>query len=180
MTISLLAYVTTISGQLYFPRSYFFTLLQCNYFGKPVTFWERVFLQNSSFFRGALFFKTVTSIQQLFFQNSYFFRAKLLPKSHFLRISSYYTAVTFWNSYLFGKEQLLHSIKFFERATFCEKLIFWRSNNPHYLFFRKTVLSITATFSKELLFHNMLFQKKYNFTATLPFHSCTSCVSVCN
>ena len=138
------------------------------------------FLRTAAFLEELFFFKTVTSMQQLFFQNSYFFRAKLLPSSHFLRISSYYRAVTFWNSYLFGTEQLLHSIKFFERATFCEKLIFWRSNNPHYLFFRKTVLSITATFSKELLFHNMLFQKKYNFTATLPFHSCTSCVSVCN
>ena len=177
MTISLLAYVTTILGQLYFHRSYFFTHLQCNYFGKPVTFSERVFLQNSSFFRGAIFFQNSHFYETVIFSEQLIFQSETSTEQSLLE--NYYRAVTFWNSFLFGTEKLLHSIKFFERPTFCEKVIFWRSNNPHYLFFQKTVLSITATFSKELLFHNMLFQKKYNFTATLPFHSCTSCLSVC-
>ena len=77
-------------------------------------------------------------------------------------------------------EQLLRSIKFLERATFWEKLIFRRSNIPHYLPFQENVLSIAATFPEELLFHSMLFQKRYNFIATLPFHSCTFCLSVSN
>ena len=38
MAISNLAYVATFSGQLYFRRSYFFTLLQSNYFYTAVIF----------------------------------------------------------------------------------------------------------------------------------------------
>ena len=56
---SLLAYVATFSGQLYFGRSYFFTLFQRNYFDTTVTFLQQLFLQNSCFL--------------LLFENSHFF-----------------------------------------------------------------------------------------------------------
>ena len=35
-----------------------------------------------------------------------------------------------------------------------------------------------ATFSKELLYYNILFQRRYFFTASLPFHRYTSFLSV--
>ena len=85
IAISPLAYVATFSGQLYFGRSYFFTLFQSNYFDTTVTFLGQPHLQKSCFF---LFFRTVTFSQKLFFQNSFFFGAKLLQSSHFLRIRS--------------------------------------------------------------------------------------------
>ena len=113
----LLAYVTIFSGQLYFRRSYFFTVLHCNYFEIPVTFSEQLFLQNSSFFGGASFFRLVTSTQQLLLENIFFFRTKLLPTSHFLRTSCYYRAVTFRNNYVF----------------------WWRSNNRIKILFRINV-----------------------------------------
>ena len=59
IAISLFAYITTFSGQLYFGKSYFFTLFQSNYFDTTVTFSKHLFLQNSYFF--------------LLFQNSHFF-----------------------------------------------------------------------------------------------------------
>ena len=85
ITIFLLAYVATFSGQLYFGRSYFFTLFQSNYFDTTVTFSGKLFFITAAFFS---FFRTVTFSQELFFQNSFFFGAKLLQSSHFLRIGS--------------------------------------------------------------------------------------------
>ena len=40
--------------------------------------------------------------------------------------------------------------------------------------FRAATFSKDATFSEELLFYNILFQKSYYFTATVPFHSYTT------
>ena len=50
MAISILAYSVTFSGQLYFWRNYFFTLLQSNYFDTAITFSEQLFLQSSYIF----------------------------------------------------------------------------------------------------------------------------------
>ena len=60
--------VTTLTQQLLFRSSYFFT--------------------TASFLRSS-FFRTITFSHQLFFQNSFFFRVKLLQSSHFLRKGSY-------------------------------------------------------------------------------------------
>ena len=60
IAISLLAYVATFSGQLYFGRSYFFTLFQSNYFDTIVTFSGQLFLQYSCCFVLFHFFRTVT------------------------------------------------------------------------------------------------------------------------
>ena len=86
IAISLIGCVATFSGQLYFWRSYFFTLFQSDYFDTAVTFSEQLCFQSSCFF--LLFFTTVTYSQQLFFQNSFFFRVTILQSSHFLRIRS--------------------------------------------------------------------------------------------
>ena len=86
IAISLLAYVATLSGQVYFRRSYFFTLFQSDYFDTTVNFPEQLFLQRNRFFRIS-FSRGVTYLQHfLFFQSIYFFRVKLLASSHFLRI----------------------------------------------------------------------------------------------
>ena len=86
IAISLLAYVATLSGQVYFRRSYFFTLFQSDYFDTTVNFPEQLFLQRNRFFRIS-FSRRVTYLQYfLFFQSIYFFRVKLLASSHFLRI----------------------------------------------------------------------------------------------
>ena len=85
IVISLLTYVAILSGQVYFRRSYFFTLSQSDYFDTTVHFPEQLFLQRSRFFRISIS-RGVTYLQQLFFQSSYFFRGKLLANSHFLRI----------------------------------------------------------------------------------------------
>ena len=86
IAIFLLAYVATLSGQVYFRRSYFFTLFQSDYFDTTVNFPEQLFLQRNRFFRIS-FSRRVTYLQHfLFFQSIYFFRVKLLASSHFLRI----------------------------------------------------------------------------------------------
>ena len=82
IAISLLAYVATFSEQLYFGRSYFFTLFRSNYFDSTV----KLLRLNSYFFGAAISseqlllspFSEVTFSQELFFQNSFFFRAKIL------------------------------------------------------------------------------------------------------
>ena len=61
------SFVATFSEQLYFWRSFFFTLLQSNYFGTTTTFSEQLFLQNCCFLWGASFFRTVIYSEQLFF-----------------------------------------------------------------------------------------------------------------
>ena len=99
IAISLLAYVATFSGQLYFGRSYFFTLFQSNYFDTTVTFSGQLFLQNSCFFplfqnshffAGAIFSEQLlcrseTSTEQALFENKKFFMAVTFRNSYFIR-----------------------------------------------------------------------------------------------
>ena len=140
LAISLLAYVTTFSGQLYFRRNYFFTLFQSNCFRAGAVF---------------SFFRTVTFSQELFFQNSFFFGAKILQSSDFLRIASSLpqllsgTAIfleelfrikTSKKRATFSKQVLLHSINLFKKTHFGKN---W--------FFRKWI-SALPTFSGELSF----------------------------
>ena len=80
-----MACLATFSGQLYFRRSYFFILLQSNYFNTTFTFSEQLCFQGSCLF-DELLFQNSHFFAAIDFQNSYFFRAKLLPSSHFLRI----------------------------------------------------------------------------------------------
>ena len=134
------------------------------------------------------FFRVTTSTQQLLFWDSYFFRtAAFFP---------FFRTVTFLQEFQdkdiqkranFLKQLLLHNMNFFRKDRFWKKLIFQKSNIPQYippffwkaaflerLLLQKTLPSITATFSEELLFYNVLVQKTYYFTATVPFHRCTT------
>ena len=83
MATSFLAYVVNFSGQLCFCRSYFFAILQRNYFD-TITSSGKLFLQSSSIFEEF----PCHSSQKLFFQDSYFFILKFLRSRHFLEIGS--------------------------------------------------------------------------------------------
>ena len=45
-------------------------------------------------------------------------------------------------------------------------------------FFKRPVFPLAVTIPAELFFHNILFQKIYYFTATVPFHSYAFYLSV--
>ena len=180
---SLLAYVATFSGQLYFGRSYFFTLFQRNYFDITVTFLEQLFLQNSCFlllFENSHFFAGVSFSEQLLFQSETSteqpFRKPL-------------TAVVFRGSYFFRRNYLgqryLKKNYVIKAGTSAQHQPFQKSNIPDYLLFLESCLFRAAIFSKDatfyssyifrrVIFYNILFQKSDFFTATPPFHSYTS------
>ena len=207
MMISLLAYLATFSGQLYFQRSYFFTLLQSNCFGKTVTLSEQLFPQRSCFFE-ELRFRESPFFAAVIFTEFLIFRKETSTEQPLLENRTFFRAVTFRNSHFFGsgiaqnkniyrraplsKQTLLHNISFFRRATSSKKLIFQIKNITYSTFseelpflegplFQKTLPSITATFSEELLSNKILFfQKNCYFTATLPLHSHTYYLSVSN
>ena len=202
MTISLLAYIATFSGHLYFWRNYFFTLLQSNYFDTTATFFGGAISSEQLLFLRCSFFRTVTYSmlisQQLFFQNSYFFRAKLLPRNHFLRIRRslrqfLFGTATFLAEELFRIKIYTEELLLRSRCFFCTHIgkrelfkaifritYFWRATSLERLLFQKTLPSIAATFSVDLLFNNTLFKNKYYFTATLSFHSHSFSLSVGN
>ena len=132
-----------------------------------------------------LFFKELPFSQQSllrgshFFLNSYFFRAKLLPSRHFLRIGSSLGQVLFgtptflvekpykdiFRRRTFPNQVVLCNI--FRRVTFWKKLFFRKSNSPHCLLLLDNYFIRVATFPEELLFRNILFQRRYYFTATI-------------
>ena len=116
IAISPLAYVASFSGQLYFDRTYFFTLFQSNYFYTTVTFLWQLFLQNRYCFVLFHFFRTVTFSQELFFQNSFFFGVKILQSSHFLRTGSSLQQLLFGTAVFFSEE--LFRIKISKKSYF--------------------------------------------------------------
>ena len=107
ITISLLGYVVTFSGQLYF--------------GKRST--QQLLFWGSYFFRAAAvfsYFRTVTFSQELFFQNSFFFGAKILYSSHFLRTAIF--SEELFRIKISKKERLFQSRHFCTASTFSKTL----------------------------------------------------------
>ena len=173
--------------------SHFFRVITST---QQLLFLEELFLQSSCFFWGAPF--SEQSLIPCLFHSSYFFRAKLLPSSHFLRIrrslrhflfgTATFLAEELFRIKIYTEELLLRSRYFFcthigKRELF--KTIFrityfWRATFLERLLFQKTLPSIAATFSVDLLFNNTLFKNRYYFTATLPFHSHSFPLSVGN
>ena len=144
IAITLLACITTFSGQLYFWRGYFFTSTQQLHFPTPY------FFRAAAFFS---FFRTATFLQHLFFHNSFFFRTKILQSSHLLRMRSSLWQLHFWApvSPCLGKKYLKKSY-FFKAGT-----------STHYQLFQKRYIlekanvsekhsSTLRTFSGRLLF----------------------------
>ena len=171
-----------------------------SHFFRVTTSTQQLLFRGSYYFRrGAVFsfFRTVTFSQELSFQNNFFFGAKFLQSSHFLRIESSLRQLLFRTAIFFGgtvydkdiykratfsKQVTLHKINLFRKATFWKKLIFqeinfcityifWRAFFLEQLFLQKTLPSIAATFSEELLFYNILFQKKFLSLVTLLIYS---------
>ena len=156
MAISLLAYVATLSGQLYFWRSYFFTLVRCNYFNTAATVLEQLFLQSSCFYERAPFSKQSLLRSSYFFQNSYFFRAKVLPSSHFLKADS-------------SLRQLL-----FRTATFLTEELFRIKIPTEELLFGEVTLAQLQLFQKRYILEKANYlEKQYSafptFSEELPF-----------
>ena len=132
-----------------------------------------------------------TFTEQPLHENMKFLKAVTFRYSYFFD-GGIFQNTTVFRRPTFSKQVLLHCINFLRRATFWKTVIFQKSNIPHYLLFLENYLfivatfskdvipSIEATFSEELLFYNKLFQKSYYFTATPPFHSHTSSLSVSN
>ena len=176
-----------------------------SHFIRVTTSAQELLFRSSYFFRTAAFFSFCRAVT-LFFQNSFFFGAKLLQGRHFLKIGSSLRQLLseqlFFSEELFriktSKKELLFESRYFCTAsTFSEKLhfgkswyfrkvifriafFFWRAAFFERLIFQKTLPSISAALKEELLFYNMLFQKSYYFTGTLPFHSYTSFLFVSN
>ena len=164
-----------------------------SHFFRVTTLTQKFLFRGSFFFKTAAFssfFRTVTFSQELFL-NSFFFGAKLLQSRNLLRIGSsllfgtaffleelltrYFCTVSTLSEKLhFGKNQV------FRRAIFHITYFFWRAAILQRLLIQKTLPFIAATFSEELLFYNIFFQKSYYFTAAVSFHSYTSYLFVSN
>ena len=197
MVISLLAYLATFLGQLYFLRSYFFTHLQSNCFHTTVTLSEQLFLQSSCFFE-ELRFRKSRFLAAVIFSEQLIFRSKTSTEHPLIENMNSYEnmAVTFWNSHFFGgeitqnkvfTEELLcrnstsaqHQLfqkSYFEKANFSEKKYSAFSIFLESYLFRATIFSKGTTVYNSYLFrratsHKILFQKSFFFTATLPLHS---------
>ena len=172
MAISLLAYVVTFSGQLYFRRSYL-----------EVTAFRVTTLTQQLLFLGSHFFRASACFEELLFQNSHFiaavifsqqllFQSETSTEQPLLENRKFFRVVTFRNNYLFGggivwnnvsTEELLFRSRYFctastfsEELHFGKKLISQKRNIPHYTFF-----------SGELPFQNGYFFKRLAFTVTL-------------
>ena len=128
IAISLLAYLATFSGQLYFWRSNFFTPFHTS--TQLLLFRRRYFFRTAAF---SPFSKQLLFRSSYFFGNSFFFRAKFLQNSPFLRTGS-----SLW--------QLL-----FELAIFSEKLFKIKISKEE-LLFQSSYLCTASTFSEKLHF----------------------------
>ena len=192
-----MAYLATFSGQPYFRRSYFFTLF-LTISTQQLLFRSIYFFRAFAFLRCSVFERFISS-QQFFFSEYLFFRDKTSAKQAPFENKKFFSAVTFQSSCYFGgviaqnKDiyrraplTLLNSISFFRRATFSKNLIFLESYLFRAPFFEKTLLSIAATFSEELLsqhtfsekllFHNYASSPQLQLLlTTLPLHSYTYC-----
>ena len=188
--ISLLEYVATFSGQIYFCRSYFFTLFQSNYFDTTVTFSGQLFLQNSCcfllfqssrFFAGVIFLEKLlpqreNSTEQPLLENRKFFTAVTFRDSYFFRRNC--LGLSYIKSASFSKQVLLHNINLFRKVTFWKKLIFQNINFRITYFswrpeFRATSFWKDATFYSSYLFRKATFLQ-HSFSEELLFHSYVS------
>ena len=132
IAISLLACIATFSGQLYFWRSYFFTIFQSEYLdtNNSYIFGAAIFLEQLLFllFQKSHFFAAVIFSEQLLFQSENSTEQPLLENKKF------FMAVTFRNSYFslfrikISKKELLFQGRYFcTVSTFSEKLHFGKS-----------------------------------------------------
>ena len=166
------------------------------FFGAAISSQELLFspfsepsLFRRSYFYRTAYFRSENSIEQPLLENRRFFTVVTVRNSVFFGRTVYDKDIL--KRATFSKQVLLHSINLFRKAILWKKLIFqkinfrityffWRAVFLEQLLFQKTLPSIAATFPEELLFYNILFQKSYYFTATVPFRSHTFYLFVSN
>ena len=100
MVIFLLSYLSTFSGQLYYWRSYFFTLL--NYLDKTVALLEHLFIRAVAFFKELRFRKSYF-LAAVIFSEYLIFRNQTSTKQSVCENRKFFRVVTFRNSYFFGR-----------------------------------------------------------------------------
>ena len=159
MAISLLAYVATFSGQFYFRGRFFFKLLQSNHFDTSYFFKAAISSQHLIFLK-SFFFRTVTSSQQLlFFSKQLLFQGKTSFGQPPHENREFFRVVTFWNSYLFGRG-IVQNKYIYRRATFSKQVLLHNIN-----FFRKGKFWKKANFSVKQC------STLPTFSGELPFQS---------
>ena len=178
MAFSLLAYLATFSGQLYFLRRFFIytslttltlqLLFRSNYFFRAAAFFKEFLFRKSHFLAAVIFseyliFRNETCIEQPLCENKKLFRAVNFRNSFFL-VELLLRINISTEKPLWSKQVRLHGISLlFLEATFFEQSLF-----------QNTLPSVAATFSEELFSHNILFQKSCYFIATPSLHSYTN------
>ena len=183
MVISLLAYLATFSGQLYFRKRNFFKLLQSNCFDTAVTLSEQLILQSSCFFE-ELRSRKSHFLASVIFSEYLVFRSETSTEQPLLESRKFFRAANFRNSHFFGeaiaqnkdiykrapssKQVLLHSISFFRRATTSKKLIFERKIFRLSYFFGELPFQSGHFFKIYYLLQQPPFQKSY-FPTTFFF-----------
>ena len=140
-----------IFGQLYFWKSYFFTVFESNFFQSitRVTFSEQLFLQSRCLFWGAPFSKQ--SLFSSFFPPEYLLvQSETSTQETNLENRKFFSVVTFQNSYpqKTSTEELFFQSRFFcttstfsKKSKILKKDTFWEKQN-----------SALPTFSRELSF----------------------------
>ena len=136
-------------------------------------------------FRSIYYFKAAAFFKQLRFRKSHFlavvifseyliFRNETSNEQQLCENRKFFRAVPFRNSYLFGGV-IAQNKDIYRRAPLIEAGTSAFSKN---ILFLESYLFWAATFSYELLSHNILFQRSCYFIAALPLHSYTYYLSV--
>ena len=155
-------------GKLYFRRSYFFTLLQSNYFATTVTFSEQLYLQSICFFWPAPF------SEQSLLRSSYCFRIATFSEQNFYRAATTWEKEVLWVSYFseqlpFWRRNCLEwrylqkSCYFFEAGTSAQHQLFQKSYilGEKKQFFRKAIFRITHFFGEPRFYSSYFFKRRY-------------------
>ena len=121
MTISLLPYLLTFSRELYFRKSYFFTLHQSNYIDTTDTFLEKLFLHSSCLFFEKLRFWKSHFLVAVIFSEYVIFRSEVSTNQRILENRKFFRTVTFRNTYFFSGGIDLEKIFFYlKKSSFFE------------------------------------------------------------
>ena len=185
ITISLLAYLVTLSGELYFRKSCFFRLHQSNYIDTTVTFLEQLFLHSNCLFFEKLCFWKSHFLAAVIFSEYLIFRSEVSTKQLILENRKFFRTVLFGTPTILveelcriniSKEELLFrsgcfcaASAFSEERDFRRNYFFQKRNIPHKLFFLESHLLRAVTFPKDVTFYNRYLFKKATFSQHILF-----------
>ena len=171
MVISLLAYLATFSGQLYFRKRNFFKLLQSNCFDTVVILLKQLFLQSSFFFE-ELRFRKSRFLASVIFSECLIFWSETYTEQSLVENRKFFRAVTFRNSHFFGGE-IAQNKDIYRRAPLSKKLLLHQLFQKSSIFekadFSEKKYSAFSTFSEELPFQSGHFFKRHYLLQQLLF-----------